>query len=177
MGPLVVEAMRRITKMTLDVHLMIVEPERYVQRFAEAGADVISVHIETSPHLHRTLQDIQQAGCRAGVAINPHTSASALSEIMTMVDVINVMTVNPGFGGQPFIYEVMPKIAQLRAMAADVQRQIDIQVDGGIDADTASAAIQAGANVLVAGSAVFGHEAGAAAGVTHLRDAITTALR
>jgi ribulose-phosphate 3-epimerase len=166
MGPLVVAALRPITTLPLDVHLMIVEPERYIKAFAEAGADVISVHLEASPNLHRTLQQIRDYGCRVGVAINPHTPAEALGEIITMVDLVNVMTVNPGFGGQSFITSVTSKIARLRAMIGDVHQAIDIEVDGGINLETAHHAVQAGANVLVAGSAVFGHPDGITAGIT-----------
>lgn len=165
MGPLVVAALRPITTLPLDVHLMIVEPERYIKAFAEAGADVISVHLEASPNLHRTLQQIRDYGCRVGVAINPHTPAEALGEIITMVDLVNVMTVNPGFGGQSFITSVTSKIARLRAMIGDVHQAIDIEVDGGINLETAHHAVQAGANVLVAGSAVFGHPDGITAGI------------
>lgn len=172
MGPLVVEAVKRVTDLPLDVHLMIVEPERYIDAFAGAGAHHITVHIEASPNLHRTLQVIHAAGCRAGVAINPHMPASALGEIMHMVDIINVMTVNPGFGGQSFLPETMPKIAELRAMIGNAQRTIDLEVDGGIDAETASSAVQAGANVLIAGSAVFGHAGGVQAGVNALRESL-----
>lgn len=171
MGPFILEAVKRATNLPLDVHLMIVEPERYVQDFANAGADTISIHVEASPHLHRTLQTIAQLGCRVGVALNPHTPASALSEVMHLVDIINVMTVNPGFGGQKFLYETMSKIAKLRAMAGDIQRAIDIEVDGGINSETASSATQSGANVLVGGTAIFRYPNGIAAGVSALRDA------
>ncbi len=155
MGPLIVEAVKRVTNLPLDVHLMIVEPERYIDAFADAGATNITVHIEASPNLHRTLQHIQDRGCRAGVAINPHTPASALGELMYMIDSINVMTVNPGFGGQTFITEMTSKIARLRAMSGDAKRFIDIEVDGGINEETAMTAAQAGANILIVGSAIF----------------------
>lgn len=171
MGPLVVEALRRVTSLPLDVHLMIVEPERYVEDFARAGAAVISVHLEASPNLHRTLQFIRSLGCRAGVAINPHTPASAVAEVMPLVDLINVMTVNPGFGGQIFIEETLAKIARLRAMIGDVQRSIDLEVDGGITAETAPSVVQAGANLLVVGTAAFGHPGGVTAGMAALREA------
>lgn len=169
MGALVVRALRPITTLELDVHLMIVEPERYIEDFADAGADTISVHIEASPNLHRTIQQIKATGCRAGVAINPHTPAESLAEVLPMLDVVLVMTVNPGFGGQSFIDSMTAKIATLRAMAKDVHNELDITVDGGINTQTASSAVQAGANILVAGSAVFGHQAGAAAGVKSLK--------
>lgn len=172
MGPMVVEAARRSTSLPLDVHLMIVEPERTIDAFAEAGADHITVHIEASPNLHRTIQAIHAAGCRAGVALNPHTPASLLEDIMHMIDIINVMTVNPGFGGQHFLPETMSKIARLRAMIGDRGRPIDLEVDGGINAETAMSAAQAGANVLVAGSAVFNQQHSVSEGLDKLRHAL-----
>lgn len=176
MGPLVVKAIDSITDLTLDVHLMIVEPERYIHTFAEAGADIISVHIEASPNLHRTLQMIREAGCKVGVALNPHTPASALSEVITMIDLINVMTVNPGFGGQSFIMSMKSKIAELHAMIADVQADVDIEVDGGINTQTITHAVQAGANILVAGTAVFGHKDGVQVGISELRKTLYNEL-
>jgi ribulose-phosphate 3-epimerase len=169
MGPLVVEAVRRVTSLPLDVHLMIVEPERYVDAFVNAGAHRISVHVEASPNLHRTLQQIREAGCQPGVAINPHTPASALSEVIDLLDVIIVMTVNPGFGGQQFIPSTMPKLAALRAMAESAGRSIDFEVDGGIGAGTALTAVQSGANVLIAGTAIFSAAHSVADGVRMLR--------
>jgi ribulose-phosphate 3-epimerase len=154
MGPMVVEAVKRVTNLPLDVHLMIVEPERYIPAFIAAGASSISVHLEASPHLHRTLQVIRESGCRAGVAINTHSPAQLLHEIIGMVDIINVMTVNPGFGGQSFLPETMPKIAQLKAMAGDRHSPVDIEVDGGINAETVSSVVESGANVLVIGTAI-----------------------
>jgi len=172
MGPLVVKALRPVTRLPLDVHLMIVEPERYVEAFAEAGADHITVHIEASPHLYRTLQLIQSTGCKVGVAINPHTPARDLSTVIHMIDIINVMTVNPGFGGQEFIPESTEKIQMLRTMALQAQRDIFIEVDGGINSVTARQVVSAGANVLIAGTAVFGHKDGIGAGITTLRAAL-----
>jgi ribulose-phosphate 3-epimerase len=172
MGPLVVEAARRSTKLPLDVHLMIVEPERYIEAFAEAGANRITVHIEASPHLHRTLQSIHLLNCAAGVALNPHTPASHLSEIMHMADVILVMTVNPGFGGQAFLSETLPKIAQLRRMIDESGRQVDLGVDGGIDTRTVRQVVNAGANVLVAGSSVFNERFSVRAGIQALQSAL-----
>jgi ribulose-phosphate 3-epimerase len=169
MGPLVIEAARRATRLPLDVHLMIVEPERHLDAVAKAGATAITVHLETCPHLHRTLRTIRDLGCRAGVAINPHTPASLLSEIMNLLDVINVLTVNPGFGGQEIILETMPKIAQLRAMIGDTHRHIDLEVDGGINPETAMTAAQAGANVLIAGSSVFNQKHSVKEGIEALR--------
>jgi ribulose-phosphate 3-epimerase len=153
MGPFVVEAARRSTTLPLDIHLMIVEPDDYLRVFAEAGANIITVHWEACPNLHRTLQVIRSLGCRAGVAINPHIPAAFLTEIMHMLDNINVMTVNPGFGGQTFLAETLPKIRQLRSMIGD--RDISLEVDGGINTETAAAVVEAGSDVLIAGSAVF----------------------
>jgi ribulose-phosphate 3-epimerase len=171
MGPLIVEAVRRVTSLPLDVHLMIVEPERYVPMFAEAGANSIDVHVEASPNLHRTLQQIRDLGCRAGVALNPHTSANALSEIFDMVDVVVVMTVNPGFGGQPFLKSMMSKVARLRAMIGETRREIDLEVDGGVSVETAKYVVQAGANVLIAGSTIFNKKHSVQEGITALRSA------
>lgn len=177
MGPLVVEAVRRVTNLPLDVHLMIVEPERYIDAFADAGASNITVHIEASPNLHRTLQHIQDRGCRAGVAINPHTPASALGELMYMIDSINVMTVNPGFGGQTFITEMTSKIARLRAMSGDAKRFIDIEVDGGINEQTAMTAAQAGANILIVGSAIFNTHATIEENMSAMRSMLAEAVK
>ena len=158
-GPLIVKAIRPVTKLRLDVHLMIVEPERYVDAFADAGADIITVHEEACPHLHRTLQQIKARGVRAGVSLNPHTHESVLDYVLEDVDQLLVMSVNPGFGGQSFIPSAPRKIAALRKRLAEVGRpyeDVDIEVDGGINAQSAVAVAAAGANLLVAGSAVFG---------------------
>lgn len=172
MGMIVVEALRRVTDLPLDVHLMIVDPERYIADFARAGASTISVHLEASPHLHRTLQIIAEQGCRVGVAINPHSPALLLREVLPMVDLVNVMTVNPGFGGQRFISGMLPKIAELRALADAIGRPVDIEVDGGINAETARTAVQAGANVLVVGTALFQAPDGLDAGMRALMAAL-----
>jgi ribulose-phosphate 3-epimerase len=170
MGPLVVAAVRRVTSLPLDVHLMIVEPDHLLAEFASAGATAITVHWEACPNLHRTLQAIKQLGRRVGVALNPHTPAGLLSEVMHMVDEINVMTVNPGFGGQQFLPETLPKIRQLRQMAG--ARAIDIEVDGGINVETAAAVVEAGANVLIAGNAVFNSQHSVREGIDALRRAV-----
>lgn len=172
MGPLVVEAARRVTTLPLDVHLMIIEPERYLEAFAKAGAATITIHYEASPHLHRTLQAIHDLGCQAGVAINPHIRADALSEVLHLVDTVNVMTVNPGFGGQAFLAETLPKIRHLRAMIQRCGRAIDLEVDGGIHTRTAKTAAQAGANVLIAGSAIFNTERSIGANIAALLEAL-----
>jgi ribulose-phosphate 3-epimerase len=154
-GPLIVEAVRRSTRAVVDVHLMIVEPERYLDAFAHAGADVITVHVETSPHLHRTLQHIRALGKKAGVALNPHTPEENLRYVLSETDLILVMSVNPGFGGLSFIPSALPKLESLRRMIDESGYAIDLEVDGGVKPGTARQVVEAGADVLVAGSAVF----------------------
>jgi len=155
-GPPVVKCLRRATRLPLDAHLMIVEPERHVQAFADAGADIISVHAEATFHLNRLLDEIRSSGCRAAVAINPATGLGAVEHVLHMVDMVLVMTVNPGFGGQRMIEEALVKVRELRDIVARRGLSIDIQVDGGIDDNTVTQAALAGANVFVAGSYVFG---------------------
>jgi ribulose-phosphate 3-epimerase len=155
-GPLVVRAVRAATKLPLDVHLMIVEPERYVDEFARAGADSLSVHLEASPHLHRTVQHIKSLGKKASVALNPHSPLDGLDVVLPDLDMVLIMSVNPGFGGQRFIEAVVPKIEALRATVRRRGLPTDIEVDGGIAPETVARVVAAGANVLVAGSAVFG---------------------
>ena len=153
-GPEIVRTIRRHTAKPLDVHLMIAPADPYLAAFAEAGADLITVHAEAGPHLHRSLQAIRALGKRAGVAVNPGTPESAVEPVLDLVDLVLVMTVNPGFGGQAFLPATLEKVRRIRAMAAG--RDVAIEVDGGITAETAPAAVAAGARVLVAGSAVFG---------------------
>ena len=169
-GPPVVAAVRRVTSLPLDVHLMIETPERYLADFAEAGANILTVHVETCPHLHRTVQQIRELGVTPGVTLNPATSLETVREILPFVGQVLVMTVNPGFGGQSYIPTMADKIARLAAMIADNGLDIDIEVDGGIDVDTAPKVVEAGARVLVAGTAVFRHPAGIAAGIAALRN-------
>lgn len=171
MGPLVVEAVARVATIPLDVHLMIVEPGRYLRRFADSGADIISVHVEACPHLHRIVDEIKTLGCRAGLALNPHTPAAALGEVLEMASIVNVMTVNPGFGGQRFIQSMTGKIGQLSKMAEAIGADIEIEVDGGIQRETIATAQRAGATIAVAGTCIFQHEAGIAAGMAELRGA------
>jgi ribulose-phosphate 3-epimerase len=152
-GPVVVEAIRPVTKKTFDVHLMIAPCDPYLEAFAKAGADIITVHVESGPHVHRSLQAIRALGKKAGVTLNPGTPVSTLENVIDLVDLVLVMSVNPGFGGQKFIPSAVDKIAAVRALVGG--RPIDIEVDGGITAETAPLAARAGANVLVAGSAVF----------------------
>ena len=172
-GPLIADAVRGVTSRTVDVHLMIERPERYVADFAEAGADCITVHAEASVHLHRTLQMIRGLGKRAGVALNPSTPLSALEDVLDEVDLLVIMSVNPGFGGQAFIPRSVDKVARARAMIESHRPgAIELEVDGGVSAKTAPALAAAGATVLVAGSAVFGHPGGPGAGVHAIRRAV-----
>ena len=173
-GPLVVEAVRRATRLPIDAHLMIVEPERYVEAFAKAGADVVSVHAEVSPHLHRTLQAIRGAGARPAVALNPGTPLDCLEYVLGDAEMVLLMSVNPGFGGQSYIPAVTEKIRRLRRMADERGQPLEIQVDGGIKASTVGAVAEAGANVLVAGTAVFGAPDYRAA-ISGIRDAAAKA--
>lgn len=156
-GPLVVKALRPKSQLLFDVHLMIEHPERYIRDFRAAGADLITVHAETCHHLHRTIQTIKECGAKAGVAINPHTPLDVIEYVLEDLDLVLLMTVNPGFGGQRFIPNVLPKISLLKEMSKERNPELFIQVDGGINPETAPLVVEAGANVLVAGSAVFNH--------------------
>ncbi len=170
LGPAAVKALRPYSDKPFDVHLMISPADPYIGDFAEAGADIITVHPEAGPHLHRTLQLIAAKGCRAGVALNPGTPAEAVDSVLAAVDLVLVMSVNPGFGGQTFIPETVGKIEALRRRVDAIGRAIEIEVDGGINAETAPLALAAGADVLVAGTAVFDGGAGAyAANIARLR--------
>ncbi|GAX90419.1 ribulose-phosphate 3-epimerase [Effusibacillus lacus] len=156
-GPLIVDAIRPHTRLPLDVHLMIEQPDRYISDFVKAGADIISVHAEASPHLHRTLQLIKSLGIQSSVALNPHTPIQMIEHVLGDLDMVLLMTVNPGFGGQKFIESVVPKIRSLRNLLdAQGLQHVDIEVDGGIHPETSPLVREAGANVLVAGSAVYG---------------------
>jgi ribulose-phosphate 3-epimerase len=177
MGPVVVAALRRATGLPLDVHLMIEQPERYLEAFAQAGADHLIVHVENAPHLHRTLQQIRALGPRAGVAINPATPLGALDEVLGLVDHVLVMTVNPGFGGQAFIPSSPRRVRALAERLTAAGSKARIAVDGGIDPQTAPQIVAAGARVLVAGSAIFGGPPGqAGAALAALRAALRAAL-
>lgn len=154
-GPLVVESIRPITKLPLDVHLMIEQPDLYIPTFAKAGADILSVHVETCPHLHRTIHLIKDQGVKAGVVLNPHTPVAMIEHVIENVDLVLLMTVNPGFGGQSFIPAVLNKIKQVADMVKEKDLQVEIEVDGGINPETATLCKEAGANVLVAGSAIY----------------------
>ncbi len=175
-GPLIAEAARRSTTLPVDVHLMIVEPERYVGAFADAGASYVTVHVEASPHLHRTVQQIHERGVKAGVTLNPGTPAEALTEILPYVDLVLVMSVNPGFGGQSYIPTSTAKIAKIRRMIDErgLGGQIELQVDGGVAPDTIAEVVGAGATVVVAGSAVYNRRASVAENIRSLRAAVGT---
>ena len=169
-GPLIVQAVKRSTSLPLDVHLMIVEPERYVPEFVRAGASTVGIHVETCPHLHRSLAQIREAGARACVVLNPSTPAQAIEPVLGDVDQVLVMTVNPGFGGQKFIASMLGKIQQLRRWIDERGLDVALEVDGGIGPETIGAAARAGADVFVAGTAVFGARDRAAA-IAELRRA------
>lgn len=155
MGIPVVQAVKRHAKKPMDVHLMIVQPERYIEAFRDAGAAIISVHLEACPHLHRTLQQIKDAGCKAGVAVNPHTPISALEDVASDLDLVCLMSVNPGFGGQKFIPNTYKKIADLIKLREQTNGHFQIEIDGGVNSDNAVKLLKEGADVLVAGNFVF----------------------
>jgi len=177
MGPVVVEAVRRATSLPVDVHLMIERPEAYLEAFVKAGADRITVHQETCPHLHRTLQQIHELGVGAGVALNPSTPVELVGDVLDSLDLLVIMSVNPGFGGQAYIPGSTDKVRRARAMLSRAGRDgVRIQVDGGVDPTTAPAVVYAGADVLVAGSAVFRHPGGVPGGIEALRGALARGL-
>jgi ribulose-phosphate 3-epimerase len=170
MGPFIVEACRSITSLPLDVHLMIEEPDRLLEAFARAGASLLSVHVEACPHLHRTLQRIRQLGCRVGVVLNPGTPAGMVEPVLHLVDLVLVMSVNPGASGQVFLPEVLPKVTEIRRILDRVNPQAMVEIDGGITAETLPAALNAGVQVFVTAYAVFKNPAGISAGIRSLRD-------
>jgi ribulose-phosphate 3-epimerase len=172
MGPIVVQALRPVTRLPLECHLMIDDPDNFADAFIEAGADSLLVHVEGTANLHRTVQHIKHKGKKAGVVLNPATPALMLEEVLPDVDLVLVMTVNPGFGGQKFLASTLGKIRQVREMIDRVKPTVELEVDGGIDAATAPQTVAAGAWVMVAGSAVFHHKEGARAGMEQLRRAV-----
>lgn len=172
MGPLVVEAVRRCTSLPLEAHLMITNPEQFIDDFATAGADVIIVHQEVSPHLHRLTEQIKAAGKMAAIAVTPSTPVLMLEDILSLLDMVLIMTVNPGFGGQEFIPETLPKIVRLREMIVERGLSCDIEVDGGIHESTIPLVVEAGANLLVAGSAIYNKHESVAQAMARLRNAI-----
>ncbi len=172
MGPMVVETLRRVTRLALETHLMITDPDKFLDEFAEAGSDSLLVHWEGNHNLHRTVQRVKTLGKRVGVVLNPATPASMLEEILPDVDLVLVMTVNPGFGNQHFIRTMLPKIQRVRRMMDQINPECELEVDGGIDERTAPACVTAGASVLVAGTAIFGSSKGTAIAMKGLRAAI-----
>lgn len=171
-GPLVVEALRRATDLPLDVHLMIEEPERHIEAFAQAGASILTVHPEASAHLHRLAQMIKGLGVRSGVALNPASPLALIEEVLAEVDLVLLMTVNPGWGGQAFLRSVLPKIRRLRRLLDEQGLAAELEVDGGITAETVPLVVEAGARVLVAGSAVFQHADGVAKAMASIGDSV-----
>lgn len=172
MGRKALEACREITHLPLDVHLMVASPENFIAWYAQSGADHLTVHIEATPNIHRVLQHIRELGCKAGITLNPGTPAAALDAVLPLVDLVLVMTVNPGFGGQKFLPETLAKIREIRRKLDQVNPQAVIQVDGGIAAATMPQAAEAGAQIFVAGNAIFKHPHGPAAGIAALRNAL-----
>jgi ribulose-phosphate 3-epimerase len=170
-GVPVVKSLRPVTRLPLETHLMIENPDLYLDAFSQAGSDTLIVHWEGNTNLHRTIQHIKSLGKKAGVTINPSTPAEVLGEILPEVDLVLVMTVIPGFGGQSFIHAMLPKIRRVREMIDRIKPSVELEIDGGVDATTAALGVSAGANVLVAGSAVFGHPEGIAAGLANIRNA------
>jgi ribulose-phosphate 3-epimerase len=175
-GPLIVRALRPVTRLPLDVHLMIEHPERHLADFAEAGADWITVHVETCPHLHRTIQQIKELGCKAGVTLNPGTPLSSLEAILPAVDLVLIMSVNPGFGGQSYIPASTHRISRLRGMLNSIGSPAEIQVDGGVNKSTIAEILRAGATVLVVGSAVFNERAPVTENIRQLRELASKAM-
>ena len=176
MGAPIVQSLRRVTRLPLEIHLMISDPDFFLDEFVEAGSDSFLVHWEGNANLHRTVQRIKALGKRAGVVINPATPAAVLEEILPDVEQVLVMTVNPGFGHQHFLPTTLPKIRRVRQMIDQMKSGCDVEVDGGIDADTAPLAVAAGANILVAGTAIFGQSEGVTAAMTRLRAAINQVM-
>ena len=174
-GPPVIRSLRQLTDLHFDVHLMITQPERYLEDFAEAGADTISVHAEVSPHLHRTLNEIRRLGCQAGVVLNPSTPPEHIEYVLDEADMVLIMTVNPGFGGQKFIRAMIPKLIRLREIIDRLDKTISIEVDGGVNLDTIKTLAQAGADIFVAGSAIF-ETANYQATISAMRDLIDQGL-
>jgi ribulose-phosphate 3-epimerase len=172
MGPLIVEAVRRCTSLPLEAHLMITNPQDFLEPFARAGADVLIVHQEVCPHLHRVIQQIKACGKQAGVALNPSTPISLLVDILGLLDLVLIMTVNPGFGGQDFIPATLPKISRLRQMIDARELPLDIEVDGGIHEQTVPLVVKAGATLLVAGSAIYNERESVEQAMARLRKAI-----
>ncbi len=172
-GPLVVRAVRGVTRLPLDVHLMLEEPERHIDAFAAAGADILVIHPEVSPHLHRVIEQIKGHGLWAGVALNPATPLAAIEEVLAEVDLALIMSVDPGFGGQEFIEDVLPKVRRLRRLLDEQGLAVELEIDGGITPETAPRCVEAGVRVLVAGTAIFNNKGSVADNMARLRESAT----
>src|SRR4030065_485968 len=169
MGPVIVEACRRVTQLPLDVHLMVESPENLLEAFAQAGSTILSVHVETCPHLHRTIQTIHELGCKAGVVLNPATPVDLVRPILPLVDLVLVLSVNPGFSGQSFLPEGLPKLSTLRHELGNIDHPVWLEIDGGINSNNIPLAREAGADVFVSASAIFKHPEGITSGIQQLR--------
>ncbi|MDX9864350.1 MAG: ribulose-phosphate 3-epimerase [Anaerolineaceae bacterium] len=172
MGPFIVETCKKITDIPINVHLMIDEPEKHIDSFASAGADNLTIHIENNPNVYRTLGAIQSLGCTTGITLNPGTPAAAIQAVLPLVDLVLLMSVNPGFSGQKFIPHTVKKVIEVKDMITSINSHAVIQVDGGLNADTLPAIYQAGARNIVAATAIFKHPQGIAAGIRALRDSV-----
>jgi ribulose-phosphate 3-epimerase len=170
-GAPVVASIRRATTLPLDIHLMIEHPERYISQFAKAGANIITVHVEASAHLHATIRLIRELGAKAGVSLNPPTPLAVIEEFLPHADLVLIMSVNPGFGGQSFMPETLPKIADMRKILNNRELHAELEVDGGINADNAPDIVEAGADILVAGNSIFGAQEGISEAIRRLREA------
>ena len=172
MGPLIVDAVRKSTDLPLDVHMMVLEPGRFVNELVDIGADILTVHFESTKHIHRTILDIKNAGAKAGIAVNPGTSFEVAKELLDQIDLVLVMTVNPGYSGQEFIKSMLPKIKNVREMLDNSVSEAELEVDGGVNADTVRLVVEAGADVIVAGSAVYNDKYSVAQSIKKIRELI-----
>ena len=172
MGPLIVDAVRKSTDLPLDVHMMVLEPGRFVNELVDIGADILTVHFEATKHIHRTILDIKNAGAKAGIAINPGTSFEVAKELLDQIDLVLVMTVNPGYSGQEFIKSMLPKIKNVRNMLDNSVAEVELEVDGGINVDTVPSVVEAGADIIVAGSAVYNQKYTVAQSIKNIRERI-----
>ena len=172
MGPLIVDAVRKSTDLPLDVHMMVLEPGRFVNELVDIGADILTVHFESANHIHRTILDIKNAGAKAGIAVNPGTSFEVAKELLDQIDLVLVMTVNPGYSGQEFIKSMLPKIKNVRNMLDNSVAEVELEVDGGINVDTVPSVVEAGADIIVAGSAVYNQKYTVAQSIKNIRERI-----
>ena len=172
MGPLIVDAVRKATDLPLDVHMMVLEPNRFVNELVDIGADLLTVHYESAKHVHKTILDIKKAGAKAGIAISPGTCFDVIKEVLNEIDLVLVMTVNPGYSGQEFIKSMLPKIKNVREMLDNSVSEAELEVDGGVNADTVRLVVEAGADVIVAGSAVYNDKYSVAQSIKNIRELI-----